>query len=286
MVSECDQINLAVFCSINASFSRPPFPHSIQSREFSNARVLPQIAAQKECQRELSHVHMDWWDRPKSQGQNHGGAGDTQEHQGYGGTLDKNFIFHSSLFFKTWEHGDSMAPALVRPSGRIPIWNCSQQPCILIPLAYWIKIVWSCVKCTTWLMQDRSQSVSHHLANQTYWMSEKSNYLICIAATNHRHSCMNTLAKCPNEDPWFGLEQEYTMLDPVTHRPLGWPAQGYPGPQGPYYCGVGASRTFGRPVADIHLSACILAGLKVTGTNYEVMPGQVSSSFVVFADCF
>lgn len=72
---------------------------------------------------------------------------------------------------------------------------------------------------------------------------------------------------------WFGLEQEYTLFK--GRRPLGFPeGGGYPEGQGKYYCGVGADETHGRPLVEEHLVACTRAGLKISGINAEVMPGQ------------
>lgn len=57
-------------------------------------------------------------------------------------------------------------------------------------------------------------------------------------------------------------------------QPLGWPSNGYPEPQGPYYCSVGATTCFGRMINDALIKACLYAQIKISGTNSEVMPGQ------------
>lgn len=81
-------------------------------------------------------------------------------------------------------------------------------------------------------------------------------------------------AGAAEQEPWAGFEQEYTLF-PQGHRtPLGWPTHGYPAPQGPYYCGVGAEEAFGRELAEAHAKLCLDAGLMYYGLNAEVMPGQ------------
>lgn len=50
----------------------------------------------------------------------------------------------------------------------------------------------------------------------------------------------------------------------------GWPKNGYPSPQGPFYCGVGDESTYGRPLAEEHLDACVESDLTISGINAEV----------------
>ncbi len=73
-------------------------------------------------------------------------------------------------------------------------------------------------------------------------------------------------------DLWLGFEQEYTIM--LGGKPLGFPKDGYPGPQGPYYCSVGIDNCVGREIVEEHLDTCLEAGLSLTGINAEVMKGQ------------
>ena len=91
--------------------------------------------------------------------------------------------------------------------------------------------------------------------------------------TNTRAATAAAQAKHKDQDMWYGIEQEYTMLR-LDGTPYGFPVGGYPKPQGPYYCGVGAGRVVARELIEEHTQACIDAGLMIEGTNAEVMPGQ------------
>jgi glutamine synthetase len=78
------------------------------------------------------------------------------------------------------------------------------------------------------------------------------------------------------DDPgaWFGFEQEYFFYK--DGRPLGFPAAGYPAPQGPYYTGVGYKNVgdVARTIVEEHIDLCLEAGINIEGINSEVAKGQ------------
>jgi glutamine synthetase len=77
-----------------------------------------------------------------------------------------------------------------------------------------------------------------------------------------------------DDGAWFGFEQEYFFYK--DGRPLGFPAEGYPAPQGMYYTGVGYSNvgSVAREIVEKHLDLCLAAGINHEGINAEVAKGQ------------
>jgi len=103
----------------------------------------------------------------------------------------------------------------------------------------------------------------------------KSYFVLCeVMNPDGTPHITNTRANVGEEEEglWFGFEQEYTIYQ--NGRPLGFPKNGYPEPQGKYYCGVGNGQVHGREFVDNHMEMCIKAGIEITGTNAEVLLGQ------------
>ena len=113
----------------------------------------------------------------------------------------------------------------------------------------------------------------------------KNGYLVMCEVLNADGTAHESNGRATIEDDdndfWFGFEQEYFLWDPRTNKPLGFPDGGYPGPQGPYYCSVGAKNAYGRDIVEEHLDVIIEAGLNVEGINAEVAAGQWE--FQIFA---
>ena len=107
-----------------------------------------------------------------------------------------------------------------------------------------------------------------------------SGYLVMCEVLNadntpHESNGRATIDEGDNDDDfWFGFEQEYFLWDPETDLPPGFPKAGFPRPQGPYYCSVGAKNAYGRECIEEHLDICLEAGLNVEGINAEVAAGQ------------
>ena len=79
------------------------------------------------------------------------------------------------------------------------------------------------------------------------------------------------------DDPgaWFGFEQEYFLYK--DGKPLGFPKEGFPFPQGLYYTGVGFDAVgciCPWKLSRKHLDLCLDVGINHEGINAEVAKGQ------------
>ncbi|ATZ80977.1 glutamine synthetase [Bodo saltans virus] len=117
--------------------------------------------------------------------------------------------------------------------------------------------------------------------------------------TNFRKLCMNACNKTKNFEPWFGMEQEYILMNlfkknteiPTYSQPFGWSHQLCPNMivdsqstniyvgdeilSTTYsYCSNGGDRAFGRNIVEKHFEYCLYAGIKICGINAEVTPSQ------------
>ena len=112
---------------------------------------------------------------------------------------------------------------------------------------------------------------------QTYDNPTASDYLVMCQVlsadeTTHPSNFRAAAAEVVTDEWWFGFEQEFFFTN-KDGSPLGW-EDGEPRHQGDNYCGVGADNVAGREISEIHLQACLDAGITLSGTNAEVALGQ------------
>jgi glutamine synthetase len=93
--------------------------------------------------------------------------------------------------------------------------------------------------------------------------------------TNTRIIADKIFSNKPELEPWFGMEQEFFVIDLHTNKPIGFPEKGYPEAQGPYYCSVGGGNAFGRQFFELVELSCLKTGINLTGKNFEVCCGQM-----------
>ena len=122
-------------------------------------------------------------------------------------------------------------------------------------------------------------------ANTTDTLTSTNSYIVLCEVMNsdgtpHKSNTRAKLRELEKEfgdqNFLFGIEQEYTMMNTKTGRPMSWPESKfeYPPPQGRYYCGVGGDVVTMRNVVHEHAMLCNMAGIPLCGTNAEVMLSQ------------
>lgn len=68
--------------------------------------------------------------------------------------------------------------------------------------------------------------------------------------------------------PWYGIEQEFFIMNPRTGNPLNYDISRE---QGPDYCSISSNL---NPIVNEMLLSCLNVGLNTVGYNLEVAPGQ------------
>eukprot|EP01018_Ginkgo_biloba_P028382 Gb_00897 [translate_table: standard] len=104
------------------------------------------------------------------------------------------------------------------------------------------------------------------------------------------------------QEPRYGIKQDYTLLHKDMKWPIGWPVGGYPGPHvstissqfvvhtGPYYCGTGAEKAYGRDIVNAHYKACLTkdmrgeGGLEVVQTAIRKLQSRHKEHICAYGD--
>ena len=98
--------------------------------------------------------------------------------------------------------------------------------------------------------------------------------------TPHETNTRSKLVKImenPNvseQEPWFGFEMEFFMIEKHTNLPLGFEDSENIPKQGKFYCSNGANNCYGRTIINKHYDYCLYSGVNIVGINAEVACGQ------------
>jgi len=87
---------------------------------------------------------------------------------------------------------------------------------------------------------------------------------------NYRDNAVKIFEKYKDHDAWYGLEQEYFVYDNKINMPLNYEKS----PHTKYYCSVGENAYKLRELMEKHMDYCLYTGIKISGYNQEVAPGQ------------
>lgn len=90
--------------------------------------------------------------------------------------------------------------------------------------------------------------------------------------SNIRNRYSQLFSDMVDHQPWYGIEQEYYILERDETRPLGIVPNRHS--DGKYYCGNNPELMPGRRFAEAHMQACLQTGLMISGINAEVGPSQ------------
>ena len=95
-------------------------------------------------------------------------------------------------------------------------------------------------------------------------------------STNKRYEAKKIFEKYSEYEAWYGIEQEFYIINNDTQRPMGFPLSDrfLPQPQQNYYCGVGGKNQCGRDFVLFAYQCALRSGLTLSGMNAEVAPGQ------------
>lgn len=107
-----------------------------------------------------------------------------------------------------------------------------------------------------WNCMPHCQDMARWSTIRFYLVVSLGFFFISLPETNLRISCKKLMEMVKDQHPWFGMEQEYTILGTDGH-PFGWPSNGFPGPQGT----DGFQILFVLLLVPIWFSTCWLHGL-------------------------